>query len=79
LGEPEPDAITELFNRYPDVTPDQAKRVIEHLRATRSKIGQDQKPIKETKPKAAPKASGSKTKLSAEELASLLGDGGILL
>lgn len=73
LGDPGPDSITELFSRYPDVTPEQAKRVIAHLRAMRGKIGQDQKPIKEAKPKAVAKPGNSK-KLSAEELAELLGD-----
>lgn len=73
LGDPGPDSITELFARYPEVTEEQARRVVAHLRATRGKIGQDQKPIKAPKKVAAPKATNSK-KLSAEELAELLGD-----
>lgn len=71
LGDPGPDSITELFSRYPDVSPEQARRVVAHLRATRGKIGLDQKPIKEAKPKATkPPAKG---KLTAAELADLLG------
>lgn len=66
------DSITELFARYPEVTEAQARRVVAHLRATRGKIGQDQKPTKTPKV-AAPKA-GAKPKLTAEELAELLGD-----
>lgn len=74
LGDPGPDSITELFSRYPDVPKDAARKVVAHLRATRGKIGLDQKPIKEPKAKAAPKPG--KAKLSAAELADLL-DGDI--
>lgn len=70
LGDPGPDSITELFNRYPELPEDKLKAVVAHLRATRGKIGQDQKPVKEAKAKAAPK--GPTKKLSAEELAALL-------
>lgn len=73
MGDPGPDSITELFARYPEVTPEQAAKVVAHLRATRGKIGQDQKPIKEPKPRAA-KADPKRPKLSAEELADLLGE-----
>lgn len=70
---PGADSITELFSRYPDVTQEQAKRVITHLRETRGKIGLDQKPIKEAKPRVSKaKSDPKKPKLTAAELADLL-------
>ena len=66
-----PDSITELFAKYPAVSPADAKRVVLELRAMRAKLGEDQKPIKAPAKARVPKAPAKKIQSTGDLLKEL--------
>lgn len=69
-----PDSITELFSRDPETWTDgDMDRMISHLRETRAKLGENQRPEKKAKPDKTPKVETQN--VSADDLLKRMGLG----